>query len=206
MDPRWLTWARRLQAIAQTGLTYSEDAFDDERYAEVRAIAAEIMAAGTQARLDDVLDIFSHEQGYATPKVDVRGVVFREDAMLLVRERGDGLWALPGGWADVGESPVENVVKEIREESGFETRAVKLLALYDKQKHGHMKDNPFHTYKAFFLCELVSGEAMPGVETSEVGFFGPHELPALSTGRVTESQLARFFEHRRHPDWPTDFD
>lgn len=206
MDPRWLDWARRLQAIAQNGLTFSDDPFDSERYESTRAIAAEIMAAGGGAETEAVLELFARDKGYATPKTDVRGVVFQGDGLLLVRERNDGRWALPGGWADIGETPSENLVKEIREEAGFETRIVKLLALYDKRKHDHPPDTPHHTYKLYFLCEILGGQARPGVETSEVGFFPEDAIPPLSTGRVTAGQIARMFEHRRHPDWPADFD
>lgn len=206
MDPRWLDWARRLQAIAQNGLTFSTDPFDRERYQAARAIAAEIMAAGSEAEVEAILALFARDKGYATPKTDVRGVVFRGDDLLLVRERSDGLWALPGGWADIGCSPSENLVKEIREEAGFETRVVKLLALYDKRKHDHAPDNPHHTYKLYFLCEILAGEATPGIETSAVDFFPVDAIPPLSTGRVTAAQIARMFEHRRHPDWPADFD
>ena len=206
MDPRWLDWARRLQAIGQTGLTYSDDPFDSERYEAVRTIAAEILAAGGGTEVERILELFARDKGYATPKTDVRGVVFQGDGLLLVRERNDGRWALPGGWADIGESPSENLVKEIREEAGFETRVVKLLALYDKRKHDHAPDNPHHTYKLYFLCEILGGQATPGVETMEVAFFPEDAIPPLSTGRVTAAQIARMFDHRRHPDWPTDFD
>src|SRR5512136_250247 len=138
LEPHWLQWARQLQAIAQNGLTYAQNAYDVERYTAVRQIAAEMMAAGSDTDLSRVLDLFSGEVGYATPKVDVRGVVFRGDALLLVKELvDDGRWTLPGGWADPNESPGEAVVREVFEESGFQTRAVKLLAVYDRSKHPH---------------------------------------------------------------------
>ena len=135
----------------------------------------------------------------------MRGVVIDRDKILLVRERRDGRWTLPGGFADVGVSPAENVVKEIREESGYQTRAVKLLAAYDRSRHPH---GPYlyHIYKLFFLCELEGGEAQASIETSEVGFFAEDDLPSLSTPRVTEGQILRMFEHHRHPEWSTDFD
>jgi ADP-ribose pyrophosphatase YjhB (NUDIX family) len=144
--------------------------------------------------------------GHATPKVDVRGVVFRDEAILLVRERADGRWSLPGGWADVYDSPSEATVREIWEESGYRTRAVKLLALYDRTKQGHTP-MPFHAYKVIFQCEITGGEPQGGsVETDGVGFFREGELPELSISRVTAAQIARFFEHLRHPEWPADFD
>ena len=205
-EPRWLDWARRLQAIAQTGHAYTQGAYDRERYTAIRDIAAEILSANTGEQIDAVRGLWEHEFGYATPKVDVRGVVFRGDAILLVREREDGLWTLPGGWADIQTSPAENVVKEIREESGFVTRAVKLLAVYDRSRHAHTPLFPYHVYKLFFHCEIVGGEAATSLETSEVGFFREGELPDISVSRVLPAQIARFWEHQRNPDLPTDFD
>jgi len=196
-----------LQAIAQIGLTYSSDRhFDVERYTRIREIAAEIMSAGGGSEKGTLLEIFQREEGYATPKVDIRGVVFRDEKILLVKEVADGGWTLPGGWADVNESPRESVVREIREESGFETKAVKLLAVYDRSKQGHVPAFPFHVYKMFILCELIGGYAATSVETSAVDFFAEAALPELSFSRVTPKQIRRFFEHRHHPNWPTDFD
>lgn len=205
MIPDWLSWAQRLQAIAQTGLTFSHDVYDIERYEELRALAAEMMAAHSGADAAMIRDLFAREAGYATPKVDVRGVVFRDDMILLVKERADGMWTLPGGWADVGDSPSAAVEREIAEESGYQARAVKLLALFDRNKHGH-PPRPDHVYKLFFLCELLGGAPAATMETDEVGFFGEHELPALSTDRIMPGQIARMFEHHRHPEWSTDFD
>jgi len=206
MEPKWLEWAKQLQAIAQNGLTFAHDPFDVERYEAVRYIAAEIMATGSALNVQPVLDLFAGEVGYATPKVDVRGVVFHENAMLLVKERSEGRWTLPGGWADVCESAGESVVREVYEEAGFKTRAVKLLAVYDRSKHPHTPPFPHHTYKMFFLCEIITGAATESLETEAVAFFGEHEIPPLSLSRVTPEQIARMFEHYRHPEWLTDFD
>lgn len=205
MDPNWIQWAKKLQAIAQNGLTYADNPFDVERYQVLRDITVEIMAqySDTDRRL--VRDLFASESGYATPKVDVRGVAFRRDAILLVKEREDGLWTLPGGWADVDVSPSEAVVREVYEESGYRTRATKLVAILDRNKHPHTP-MPFHVYKLFFWCQIVGGEPSHSVETSGVEFFREGEIPALSISRVTPDQIARMFEHLRHPDWPTDFD
>jgi ADP-ribose pyrophosphatase YjhB (NUDIX family) len=164
-----------------------------------------MLADGSDADLGHIRGLFSDQAGYATPKVDVRGAVFRDDAILLVRERSDGGWTLPGGWADVGDSPAAAVEREIAEESGYQARAVRLLAFYDRNKHGH-PPYAFHAYKVFFLCELTGGEAQPGGETSEVGFFREDALPELSLTRVVPAQIARLFAHYRHPDWPADFD
>ena len=205
MTPRGLEWAQRLQALAQNGLTFVKDPFDRERYEAIRDIAAEMMAAQTEADFEVIQDLFMQETGYTTPKVDSRGAVFRDDRILLVRERADGRWSLPGGWIDVLESPRESVVREIWEETGYETRALKLLAVFDKNKHDH-PPTIYHTYKLFFLCELLGGSPTHTIETDGVDFFPEDALPELSVTRVTAGQIARLFEHYRHPDWPTDFD
>jgi ADP-ribose pyrophosphatase YjhB (NUDIX family) len=193
-----------LNAIAQNGLSFAHDPFDRERYTSVRDIAAEIMAAHTGVEMAVVRDFFAREEGYATPKVDVRGVVFREGTLLFVKEPDEGLWSLPGGWADVGESPREAVVREVFEEAGYAARAVKLLALYDRNKHPH-PPYPHHAYKLFIRCELLS-QVPVGSAEAEARFFGEDAMPELSVTRVTAEQIARLFEHFRHPDWPTDFD
>lgn len=205
MPPQWLEWAKRLQAIAQNGLTYAENPFDRERYEAVREVAAEVIAAHSDMELQRVRDLLLGEVGAATPKVDVRAAVFQDDSILLVKERADGLWTLPGGWADVNESPSEAIVREVYEESGYHTHAVKLLAFYDRDKHGH-PPFLFHVYKLFFLCELVGGAPTMSKETEAVAFFREDALPQLSLTRVTPAQIARMFEHYHHPDWPTDFD
>ena len=206
MSDPWFGWARRMQAIAQNGLTFAKDPFDRERYEQLRQLAAEVMATGSTLPVERAVELFTAETGYATPKVDVRGVVFRDDTILLVKEKSDGRWSLPGGWADVSSSPAENVTREIFEETGFQTRAVSILAFYDREKHPH--DPPYvqHVYKVFVRCEIVGGEATPSHETDAVGFFGEHSLPALSLARVTPSQITRCFEHLRQPGLPTDFD
>jgi ADP-ribose pyrophosphatase YjhB (NUDIX family) len=205
MQPPWLDWAKRLQAVAQSGLTYSPNQYDVERYHTVREIAAEMMAAGSASPIQPIRDLFAGQTGYATPKVDMRAAVFHEDRILLVQEREDRCWTLPGGWADVGEAPAHAVEREVREESGYQTRAVKLLAVYDRNLHGH-PPFPFHAYKLFFRCELIGGEPALSNETSGVDWFARNALPPLSTTRVVESQIHRFFEHYDHPQWPTDFD
>lgn len=205
-DPQWLSWTKRLQAIAQTGLTFTRDHYDQERYEELRAIAAEMMAAGAgMPDSEKVLGLFSAETGYATPKVEVRGAVVRGDEILMVREREDGGWTLPGGWCDVGEAPSAMVVREVKEESGFDVKPLKLAALFDRNKHPH-PPIPTHAYKLFFLCEVIAGEPTPSFETPEVAFFPRHRLPALSVARISEYQIEHMFEHAEHPEWPTSFD
>ncbi len=205
-NARWLEWTQRLQAIAQNGLTFARDPYDLERYHALRQIVAEMLAEGSGFEPEVILGLLAKETDYATPKVDVRGVVFRGAKLLLVREKSDGRWALPGGWADVGHSLAENVVREVREESGFVTRASKILAVFDRSKHPHEPPFPFHVYKIFVLCSVISGEERPSSETDSVGFFAKADLPELSLTRVTPGQIRRMFEHHRHPDLPTDFD
>jgi len=203
-----MAWAKRLQAIAQTGLTYARDQYDVERYRAVRRIATEMIAAcSTAISTAELLDIFNCEVGYATPKIDVRAAVFSQDSLLLVKERSEGAWALPGGWADVGDSPSVAAVRETREESGYDVVARKLAALYDRdhQRHGH-PPMAYHVYKLFFICEPVGGMAKPSIETEEVAFFREDRLPNLSVARVTAQQIAHLFGHYRHPEWPTSFD
>ncbi|CAG0927627.1 ADP-ribose pyrophosphatase [Thermoflexales bacterium] len=206
MEPIWIDWAKRLQAIAQTGLTYVDSPYDVERYEEVRRIAAEMAANRSDAELSRVLDLFSHDTGYATPKVDVRAVIFHHGSILLVRERSDSRWTLPGGWADVGEAPSECVVREAKEETGYDVQAQKLLAVYDRSLHPHEPPFSFHVYKLFFLCELVGGQATRNTEIDEIGFFTRDVIPPLSLTRITAQQIDRMFEHSLHPDWPTEFD
>lgn len=206
MDQKWLRWVKSLQAIAQTGLTYTQDPFDIERYRAIEEIALEILAEQSGAPLQDVRSFFLDEVGHATPKIDVRGVVFQNDGILLVREKSDGgLWTLPGGWADINESPSEATEREVLEESGFRTRAVKLLALYDRDKHEH-PPHAFHIYKLFFLCELIDGQPTSSIETDGAAFFQEDALPALSLSRTLPEQISQMFEHHRHPGRPTDFD
>ena len=210
MEPQWLKWAKKLQEIAQNGLFYNrppfrDSVFDVERFEQVREVASEIMAHQSDADTSYIADLFAQDKGHATPKIDLRAVVFQNDKVLLVKERSDGGWTLPGGWADVNETPAEGVVRETREESGYEVRAVKLLAFLDKSQHDH-PPSAFHTFKAIFLCEMIGGEATPNTEVDEIGFFGEDELPPLSVSRVTKSQLQRIFGHHSNPDLPTDFD
>jgi ADP-ribose pyrophosphatase YjhB (NUDIX family) len=205
MELAWLDWARRLNALAQTGLTYAESPYDIERYTAIRTIAAEMIANGSGADMSRVLELFTCDAGYATPKVDVRGVVFQDGKILLVQERSDGMWTLPGGWADVGDSPADAVVREIREESGYTTRATKLLALLDRNRHGH-PPHVNHIYKVFIGCEILGGSPTTSHEIQGVGFFAEDQIPTLSLTRIVPAQITRMFEHYRQLDLPADFD
>ncbi|MDR6552661.1 NUDIX hydrolase N-terminal domain-containing protein [Paenibacillus qinlingensis] len=202
---KWLDWAKQIQAIAQIGLTYSKDVFDLERFQALREISKDILDTYTMVGMDTINLSFANETGYATPKVDIRGVVFEDNKILLVKEKADGAWSLPGGWADIGYSPSEVAVKEIQEEAGFEVVPVKLLAVLDKKFHDHPPE-PYHIYKMFILCRITGGKALGGVETSEVQFFGEHELPELSAERNTVAQVKSMFDYVRFPDKEVQLD
>ena len=205
MTDRTLELARRLHALARTGLHFCADEYDRERYVEIEQIAAELLSGASPADRESLLALWRNETGYVTPKVEVRGAVFRDGHVLMVRETADGRWTLPGGWADVNESPSQAVEKEIEQESGFRARAVKLAALYDRKLHGH-GPSLHHGWKVFFLCEITGGEARGSYETDAVGFFDPAALPEMSIGRSTPRQVARMLEHWRDRALATDFD
>jgi ADP-ribose pyrophosphatase YjhB (NUDIX family) len=197
---------RELLAISQTGLAFTKDPFDRERYTRVRELVGDLLRApGSANPAFDPGVLFGNDKGYATPKIDVRGAVFRDGRILMVRERSDGLWTLPGGWCDVNVSPSESAVKEIREESGFEVRVVKLAALLDRRMHPHPTQF-HHAYKLYFLCELTGGRAEASIETDAVDFFAEDALPPLSTQRITPGQIQLMFRHERERHLPTTFD
>jgi ADP-ribose pyrophosphatase YjhB (NUDIX family) len=200
-----LEWARKVQAIAQNGLAFTHDPFDRERYTQLAELVALLLSKELTLPIEAARALWSQEQGYVTPKVDVRGGVFLDERVLLVRERSDGLWTLPGGWVDVGDAPSEAVMREIFEESGFKARPVKLAALLDKSRHPH-PPGLHHIYKLFFVCELTGGAAAASEETDAAEFFPVGRLPPLSTGRVLAAQIERLYQHRLDPSLPSDFD
>ncbi len=206
MDDRapWLSWAVELQALAQAGLTYGHDRFDRERYERIRAIAAEMIGYKTELPADTVRELFCSETGYQTPKLDTRAAIFREDKILLVRER-DGLWSLPGGWVDVDRSVGENAVKEVREEAGLEARAEFLIAVQDRDRH----NKPVYAHKVckiFVLCTALSGAFRENSETTASGWFGLDELPPLAENKNTAGQIRMCFDAHRAEHWVTLFD
>lgn len=204
--PQWLSWARRIQALAQSGLTYARDEFDRERYHELQTIAAEMMASGTDTPLESVQSLFDAQNGYATPKVGVRSVVFDpQGRLLMVREKADGGWTPPGGWCDVGSTPAEVAVREVYEETGYQVRVQRLIAVLDRDKQGHTPI-PWHIYIVFFLCEIIGGEMAPSHEVSEVGWFAQDQMPPLSLDRVVPAEIALFFRYQAHPELPPAFD
>src|SRR5215831_9258898 len=200
-----LEWARKVQAIAQNGLAFTTDPFDRERYTQLSELVVELLSRELAIPIDAARELWAGEHGYATPKVDVRGGVFLDERVLLVRERADGRWTLPGGWVDVNDAPSDAVAREIYEESGYRARAVKLAALVDKNRHPH-PPGVHHIYKLFFVCELTGGSAATSSETDAVDFHDLHALPPLSTGRVLASQIERLYQHWLEPQLPTDFD
>ena len=204
-DTRVLEWARKVQAIAQNGLLFTQDSFERDRYTQLKELADSILAVELDIPLGSARALWNKEDGYATPKVDVRGGVFDGDKVLLVRERSDGKWTLPGGWVDVNDAPSEAVVREIREESGYTAKALKLAMLVDRNRHPH-PPSVYHIYKLFFLCERTGGAAKLSNETDGVDFFPVRSLPELSTGRALSSQIERLYEHQLNRALPTDFD
>ncbi|MEM5310847.1 NUDIX hydrolase [Paraburkholderia sp. JHI869] len=193
-----LAQARRLLALAQSGLHYSTSPFDTERYAEIADIAHRQIAEMASMQTGDVAALFTPETGYANPKLDVRCAVFNQAGqILLVREAVDGLWSLPGGWADIGVSPAENAVKEVREESGYTVSIIRLLAVWDMLKHGH-PPSVFHIWKLVFLGEIVRAGEISGAETDAAQFFDVDDLPALSEGRILPEQIRRLDELRNN--------
>lgn len=205
VEPRWLHWAKQLQSIAQAGLTYSKDVYDLERFELIREISIDIVEKHTDFDKTIIKNLFASETGYATPKVDVRAVVFKEGKILMVQERAEGDWSLPGGWADIGLTPGEVAVKEVKEEAGFDVKPVKLIAVTDNKRHPH-PPSLYHVYKLFILCEIVGGQAAVSVETSAVKFFAEDELPKLSAARNTKSQIEMAFRFMKNPDEPVYFD
>ncbi len=197
-----------MAALAQTGLFYAVNDYDTDRYRKLAALAAELLAAVTDDPAAHWELELGRESGYATPKVDVRGALVDDrERILLMRERSDGRWSLPGGWADPLDTPSRAVEREILEETGYSARAVKLVGCWDRDAQGHLPRLPFSIYKLFFLC-AATGDVRPpdALETLEVGWFGLDQLPVLSAGRVNERQLARIVAHRRDPLLPTEFD
>lgn len=205
VEHKWLDWAKQLQSLAQAGLAYSKDIYDVERFELIRNISVEMLLQQTGMEKTVIKDLFASETGYATPKVDIRAVIFKDNKILMVKENSDGSWSLPGGWADIGLTPSEVAVKEVKEESGFDVKAVKLLAVTDMKCHPH-PPSAFHIYKIFIQCEIIGGQPMKGVETSAVEFFAENKLPPLSIARNTQTQIELMFKHLYNSKEPVYFD
>ena len=198
----------RLSALAQDGLTYAADDYDRDRYRQLSQLAAELLAAISGRPAGELAVELGRDSGYATPKVDVRGVIFDDsERVLLMRERADGRWSLPGGWADPGEAPSAAATREILEETGYHSSAVKLIACWDRELQDNPPPLPVHVYKLFFLCRRDGAVQPPAaLETLDVGWFGLGSLPPLSLGRVSPRQLERALAHHRNPSLPSEFD
>jgi ADP-ribose pyrophosphatase YjhB (NUDIX family) len=193
MEPKWLTYAKKLQAIAQAGLTYSKDPYDIERFEEIRNMSVEIMNDYTGIESEKIKDWFTNETGYPTPKIDVRGAVIKEGKILLVKEKADGKWALPGGWADMDCSLNENLIKEAMEEAGAQIKPKRIISVWDRRNHNE-PPMPYGCYKIFVECEFIAGEFERNTETSDARFFSMEELPPLSEGRNTKEQIKLCFD------------
>lgn len=205
MEEKWLTWAKRLQSIAQAGITYSKDKYDIERFQEIRELSSEILSNYTDISKEKVKDLFCNETGYQTPKVDVRCAIFINDKILLVKENLDNNWSLPGGWAEVNLSIKENAIKESFEEAGINVKPKKLIALLDKSKHSTTL-NPYGIYKAFVLCEFINGDFKENIETDESRLFSLDNLPTLSTERNNYDQIKMCFDFNENQNLDTIFD
>ncbi len=188
---------KRIQALAEIGLEFSQNTFDIERYTEIQEIALQLMTQVTDVPVEKILPVIQDKNGYKTPKVDVRAAVFNEHGqILLIQEKADNRWAMPGGWADVGYSPSEVAVKECFEEAGIKVETTRLLAVLDKQKQ-NMPPAFEYVYKIFLQCKKLDNNISTGSETIGVGWFNENELPELSTPRNTEQQLRKMFQYHR---------
>ena len=203
-QPRWMEWAQEIFSLSQAGLTYSQNPFDLERYKRLREITSEMIASQSELEKEAILRSFTMQAGYITPKVDVRGAVVQDGKILLIQERADDRWAMPGGWADLGNSPALVAEREVWEESGYRVKAEKVVAVIDANRIEPFEF--FHAYKIIFLCTLLDGEPRTSYETLAVDFFDPDHLPLLSLFRTNEEMIREVFAHVQDPNRRTAFD
>lgn len=202
---KWLEIAREIQQLAQTGAAFAVTDYEKKRYKRLTEIIAEIVAHHTTLEKESVQKVLMNQPGYATPKIDVRAAVIKDDKILLVQETTDNCWAMPGGWADVGDIPSEVASRECKEESGYDVKPIKVIGVFDANRiGGHLEF--FHAFKIIFLCELVGGEAKNSEETLDVKFFDFNELPELSLNRTNEKHLNEIKLHLKNPERKTFFD
>lgn len=202
---QWLQWAIELQSLAQAGLTYGKDVYDRERYARIREISAEIMSRLSHVPTDKIKDLFCSESGYQTPKIDTRAAIFQEGKILLVHEN-NGTWSLPGGWCDVDQSVRSNVIKEVREETGLDVTAQKLIAVQDWRRH-NVQNYAYGIIKIFVLCQRIGGSFSENIETTEIGYFSRDNLPDhLAVEKTTTEQIQLCFDAYGEDNWKTQFD
>jgi ADP-ribose pyrophosphatase YjhB (NUDIX family) len=197
MDNFYFEKIKRIQTLAEIGLEYTENSFDRERYEELKSIALQMLEKMTDIPIEQIIPVIEEKNGYKTPKVDVRAAVFNENGqILLVQEKADNKWAMPGGWSDISYSPKEVAEKECMEEAGIKVRATKLLAVLDKQKRKMIPAFEY-VYKIFLLCEKQDDNISTGFETNDVGWFDEEKLPTLSTPRNNLEIVKMMFEFNR---------
>jgi ADP-ribose pyrophosphatase YjhB (NUDIX family) len=201
---KWITWAREIFSLSQAGLAYSKNEFDIERYKRLQEITAEMIESQSEVSKETALESFSMQAGYATPKIDVRGAVIHDNKILLIQERMDGKWAMPGGWADLGNAPASVAEREVWEESGYRVKSEKVVAVIDANRIEPLEF--YHAFKIIFLCRLIGGEPQVSHETMAVDFFGLNNLPPLSIYRTNENMLQEVFAHVKDLSRPTAFD
>lgn len=202
---KWLKWAIEIQSLAQAGLTYTDNVYDIERYERLREIAAEIIEEKSNISLEKVKDLFCNENGYQTPKIDTRAAIFKYDKILLTHEN-NGTWSLPGGWCDVLESVASNTIKEVKEETGLDVETIKIIAVQDRNKH----NKPIYAYgvcKIFVLCNVIGGEFIENIETTEIKYFSLDEIPNnLAEEKTNNEQIEMCFKAYKDEKWQTQFD
>lgn len=203
-NEKWLEWAVELQSLAQAGLTYGKDVYDRDRYERIRDISAEILSYKTDISVEKVKNLFCNEVGYQTPKLDTRAAVFEHEKILLVKEN-NGKWSLPGGWVDVNLSVKENTVKEVKEESGLDVTADRIIAIQDRDRH-NLPAYAYGVCKIFVLCSVLGGEFEKNIETTEFRYFNKAELPELATEKNTKEQIDMCFNAYYNKDWIVEFD
>lgn len=201
---KWLKWAIEIQSLAQAGLAYTENVYDIERYERLREISAQMIEEKSNISLDKVKDLFCSETGYQTPKIDTRAVIFKDNKILLTHEN-NGTWSLPGGWCDVLESVKSNTVKEVKEETGLDVETKKIIAIQDRNKH----NKPIYAYgvcKIFVLCNVIGGEFIKNIETTEIKYFSMDELPLLAEEKSNREQIEMCFKAYNDKNWQVQFD
>ena len=203
--PEWIRIAKKLQSIAQAGIEYSKDKYDIERFEEIRSISIDIISQHTEYSTEKIKNLFANESGYQTPKIDVRAAIFQDNKILLIKEKLDNNWALPGGWADVDCSLRENLIKEAKEEAGAEIIPNRIIAILDR-KHHNLPPYPYGIYKIFVYCELINHDFQSNIETSDSRFFSLNELPELSEGRNTIQQIKMCFKANANENFTPLFD
>ena len=202
---KWLKWAIEIQSLAQAGLTYTDNVYDVERYERLREISAEMIQEKSDINLDKVKELFCNEKGYQTPKLDTRAAIFKDNKILLVHENNN-TWSLPGGWCDVLESVKSNTIKEVKEETGLDVNAVKIISVQDRNKH----NKPIYAYgvcKIFVLCNIIGGEFIENIETTEIKYFALNEIPSnLAEEKTNKEQIEMCFKAFNDENWQTQFD